>query len=65
MEKACKNCKYCYKIEAPATLAFGPKISYLCRRNPPTILDGSNQGKFPEVQEDYWCGEFATKKQVL
>lgn len=46
-ETRCSNCQW-----------FGYSSS-ICKRYPPTYeRDLSNDGGFPEVHADYWCGEF-------
>lgn len=57
MDRACKDCKYCYGSE-PNKLG---KIWYECRKNPPQMLtdmDTPLHSAWPSVKANDWCGEF-------
>lgn len=59
LEEACINCKYCYFDRSVGSLNI-----YQCRRVPPYVTyigDGEVDTFFPEVKEDWMCGEFKLK----
>jgi hypothetical protein len=53
--KTCKTCTFCVKVD---------KISGVCRRNPPQLLDNGSSC-FPPVRlKDFWCGEHKAKDKA-
>jgi hypothetical protein len=43
---------------------FSSDTYYHCRRYPPTVVGGSRSTAFPEVQTDWWCGEYQGKMDL-
>lgn len=57
--EACINCKYCHFDRS-----IGSFKIYQCRRIPPYVTyigDCNVETFFPEVKEDWVCGEFKLK----
>lgn len=47
-KRTCKTCRY-----------FAGEVVRECRRSPPVLHIGYDQGVWPVVETTDWCGEFA------
>lgn len=55
-EYVCRNCEHNFAL--PLVPGISPTVQ--CRRFPPRPTADERDGwRFPLVQPDFWCGEFA------
>ena len=78
MTPACKNCRFYagFERDVQRTYPFSPYEEYVdhqviseCRRRGPAVVTIALEGyanpvatRWPEVDADDWCGEFAAKE---